>query len=330
MRRNALTYVKDGPDMKKPNPYAGSALDRAAQLRDDEGALKHHRDSAQAVFLPVWRAQNLVDSAEQAGPAMVGLDNEMWETFVGARRDSTPDQTAYDHIFLGLRGGLAYFTADVSDIEAPDDHPSLGAQASFQDLRKIGPMMAPDDASLLAYARGIVYWHSRHRYCGVCGATTAVRSAGHRRQCTNTACATEQFPRTDPAVIMLVHDGDRIIVARSPRFLTGMHSVLAGFLEPGECLEDTVAREVMEEVGVEVTDIEYQSSQPWPFPASLMVGFRARALTFDLNPDPAELENAHWMTRAELLASPEDDNFRLPRKDSIASRLIQAWLQEES
>lgn len=324
-----MIYVKEYAAMTNSktnsNPYSGGPLDRAAEIRDDEDRLTAHLESGTAIFLPVWQLRNFVrgDDPDDAQPEMAGISADIWHQETIA--DTTQD---IEHIFLGLRDGVAYFTADVSHIEAPDTHPSLGENGRFEDLRQIGPLLASEDATLLAYARGIIYWHSRHRYCGECGATTQIRSAGHRRVCTNSNCAAEQFPRTDPAVIMLVHDGDRIIMARSPRFLPAMHSVLAGFLEPGESLEDTVAREVREEVGVDVTDIEYQSSQPWPFPASLMVGFRARALTFDLNPDPAELESAAWYTRAELLASPEDDTFRLPRKDSIARRLIENWLKD--
>ncbi len=315
--------------MANRNPYSGGPLDRAAEIRDDETRLNAHLDSGTAIFLPVWQLRNYVrgDSLVSGTPEMIGISAEKWR-----EEAETDGAQKNEHIFLGLRDDIAYFTTDISHLGAPDSHPALkstyGPAGQFEDLRQIGPMMASEDATLLAYARGIVYWHSRHRYCGECGATTQVKSGGHRRVCTNETCAAEQFPRTDPAVIMLVHDGDRIIMARSPRFLPAMHSVLAGFLEPGESLEDTVAREVREEVGVEVTDIEYQSSQPWPFPASLMVGFRARALTFDLNPDPAELESAGWYTRAQLLASPEDDTFCLPRKDSIARRLIENWLKE--
>lgn len=315
-----MIYVKDSAEMIDPNIYSSGPLDRAAELREDEADLASRSASAEAVYLPVWRLRNYV--APDA-PSLAGLSASAW-----AEHFDAPADGPQERVFLGLRGGIAYFTADISHIETPEDHPALKSLGRFEDLRQVGPLLNPVDASLLAYARGIVYWHSRHRHCGVCGAPTLVKSGGHRRKCTDEACAAEHFPRTDPAVIMLVHDGDRIIMGRAPRFPTGMHSVLAGFLEPGESLEDTVAREVREEVGIEVADIEYQSSQPWPFPASLMVGFRARALTFDLTPDPAELEGADWYSRDRLLASPDDDNFRLPRKDSIARRLIEAWLRE--
>lgn len=146
------------------------------------------------------------------------------------------------------------------------------------------------------------------------------------RRCANPDCGAEMFPRTDPAVIVLVHDGDRCLLGRGAHFPPGMRSVLAGFVEAGESLEQTVAREIREEAGILVDDIRYASSQPWPFPQSLMLGFTARAVTTELAPDPLELEEAGWYGRDELLALPEDGPFRLPRADSIARRLIEDWL----
>jgi len=194
-------------------------------------------------------------------------------------------------------------------------------------LRAIGPLLGRRDGALLAYARGMLTWHRRHRFCGVCGYATAVEDAGHLRVCQNADCRTNSFPRTDPAVIMLVHDGgDRAILGRQKIWPQGMHSVLAGFVEPGESLEDAVAREVLEEVGVPVEDVTYHSSQPWPFPSSIMLGYWARAVSDDLDVNTFELESARWVTRQEMRASPEDATFRLPRRDSIARRLVEDWL----
>jgi NAD+ diphosphatase len=175
-----------------------------------------------------------------------------------------------------------------------------------------------------------MHWHARHHFCGVCGYPTQSAEAGHVRRCTNPTCGASHFPRTDPAVIMLVHDGgDRVILGRQAQWPPGMHSVLAGFVEPGENLEEAVTREVAEEVGIAVTDVRYQSSQPWPFPASIMLGFTARALATDLQLSDDELETARWYTRAELRASPESESFRLPRRDSIARRLVEDWLADD-
>jgi len=173
----------------------------------------------------------------------------------------------------------------------------------------------------------VTHWHSRHRFCGVCGAPTVAQTAGHTRLCTNPDCATVHFPRTDPATIMLVTDGDRCLLGRQKVWIPGMYSTLAGFVEPGESLEQAVAREVREESGIEVDAVRYHSSQPWPFPASLMLGFHAVARSRDLVIDPEELEDGRWFTAREVR------NFAalglsLPRPDSIARRLVESWLAE--
>jgi NAD+ diphosphatase len=156
--------------------------------------------------------------------------------------------------------------------------------------------------------------------------------AGHERQCTNAECKAQHFPRTDPAVIMLVTHGDQALLGRGKHFPAGMHSTLAGFVEPGESLEDAVAREVFEEVAVRVRDVRYHSSQPWPFPASIMLGYRAETDSTEYEVNPDELESARWFTRAELKeaqASRGTTGFFLPRKDSIARRLIEDWLDQD-
>ncbi len=194
-------------------------------------------------------------------------------------------------------------------------------------MRRVGPLLPRHEGALLAYARGIAYWHERHRFCGVCGAPTQSAEGGHVRRCTGPACGTTHFPRTDPAVIMLVHDGERCLLGRKPGWPAGMHSTLAGFVEPGESLEEAVAREVFEEAGIRVDDVTYHSSQPWPFPASLMLGFHARARTLEITVDPEELEHAAWFERSFLLARQDDDTLRLPRRDFIARRLVEDWLR---
>lgn len=307
------------------NHYAGAVLDRIAHCRDDAAWLAARLADTTTRLVPVWRDHNLIAMSE--GPGGPGSPGGPALCALAVARLAALGET--EPILLGVAAGTTYFAVDVSHIEAPDQHPALAGPGGFEDLRRVGPLVGRVDGGIMAYARGIAYWHARHRHCGVCGAPTVSKSAGHARACTNTDCAAQHFPRTDPAVIMLIHDGaDRAIFGRSGRFLPGMHSVLAGFLEPGESLEETVAREVYEEVGVRLTDIRYHSSQPWPFPASLMVGFTARATTFELTVDPTELEHAAWYSRSELLASPEDETFCLPRRDSIARRLVDDWLEQ--
>src|SRR5262249_54747330 len=218
---------------------------------------------------------------------------------------------------------------EASHGDAPAPVSSLAEAAAFADLRTVGPLIERDQGALLAYARGMMHWHARHRFCGVCGHPTASLEAGHVRRCTNAACGAQHFPRTDPAVIMLVHDrGERVALGRQKAWPSGMHSVLAGFVEPGESLEDAVRREVAEEVGIALAEVIYHSSQPWPFPSSIMLGFTARAITTDLNLATDEIESARWYTRAELPASPENEVFRMPRRASIARRLVDDWLAD--
>ena len=297
--------------MKNPNIYADIDIDRAGHFRRDEGWIEKRLADPESRIIPVWRSRNLVVEAEMPQPVLLPAV----EALLG---DTEPA------VFLGLVDEMAHFAIDVSD----HDSPPFGDRGEFLDLRQVGPRMNAVDSGILAYARAMMTWHRRHRFCGVCGAPTETRDAGHVRQCSNMDCRSLSFPRTDPAVIMLVHDGgDRVVLGRKASMLPGQHSILAGFVEPGESLEDAVAREVYEEVGLELTEIDYHSSQPWPFPANIMLGFMARATTFDLDVDYNELEDgARWFTRDELVNSPEDETFRMPRKDSIARRILNEWL----
>ena len=177
----------------------------------------------------------------------------------------------------------------------------------------------------------MVHWHQQHRFCSVCGHPTEPKEAGHKRQCVNPACGAEHFPRTDAAMIVIVHDGgDRCLLARSPRFPPNMYSALAGFLEPGESLEDCVVREVYEEVGLRVTDVRYHSSQPWPFPRSVMIGFHARAENTDLTLDEEEIEDARWVTRDFLRAKDQWQNFFIPPRIAVARHLIDDWIANKT
>jgi NAD+ diphosphatase len=300
--------------MSESNFYVISALDRASAHRRDAGWLARQLADPKSRLLPVWRGQNLLRDEETPTAALLAR-GEAESLLTDAR----------DVALLGLMGDVAHFALDLSDREEPPPLPGT----RFADLRSVGPIIERSQGGLLAYARGLIYWHQRHRFCGVCGSPTESREAGHLRRCTNAACGAEHHPRTDPAVIMRIEHEGRILLGRQKQWPPGMHSVLAGFVEPGESLEDAVRREVGEEAGIAITDISYHSSQPWPFPASIMLGFSARALDDRLTIDGEELETARWFTRAELLASPENEIFRLPRRDSIARRLVEDWLRRE-
>jgi NAD+ diphosphatase len=294
------------------NRYAAGPLDRADHLRHDAEAVLDLMARDDALFIPIWQQTNLVDYA----------DDGIVARYLSGAEGRIDASAAW--IFLGLDGqGRPHFALDLGQEETPP----VAGFGVFEDLRKVGPMLSHEAGAILAYARGMVHWDRRHRFCGACGAPAVSSKGGHERRCTNHSCGAVHFPRTDPAVIMLIHDGgDRLVMGRQAVWPPGMHSVLAGFVEPGESLEDAVAREVMEEVGLPVADVRYHSSQPWPFPSSIMLGFSARATAEEIKIADDELESARWMTRAELLASPEDESFKLPRPDSIARRLIEDWL----
>jgi NAD+ diphosphatase len=302
--------------MKDANFYAAGGLDRAGWRRKDRDWLAARLGDPLSRFVPVWRSQNLVLSLEGQPQAALLARHE-----IGVEGDC---------VLLGLIEDRAYFAVDLSALEQPLAALRAAGPVEFTDLRRVGPLLARRDGALLAYARGIAYWHSRHRFCGVCGSPTRSEEGGHVRRCISPACNQQHFPRTDPAVIMLVHDGDRCLLGRQRVWPAGMHSTLAGFVEPGESLEEAVAREVEEETAVIVDEVRYHSSQPWPFPASIMLGFHARARSREIRVDHSELQDARWFERDWLLTHQDDDGFRLPRKDSIARRLIEDWLGRDA
>ena len=295
--------------MKTPNIYASGDIDRAAHLRSDTAWVEGRLADPATRIAPVWQSRNLIDMNGAPAPHLLPPDPAL---LAGAQATA----------LLGLVDGIAHFAIDLSH-RGEDE---AGAVGRFEDLRTVGPLLSHSDGALMAYARGIMHWHLAHLHCGRCGHPTEPRQAGHVRYCTNPDCAAPAFPRTDPAVIMLIHHGDHVLLGRQAAWPPGRHSVLAGFVEPGESLEDAVAREVFEEAGIEIDEITYHSSQPWPFPASIMLGFYGRAKHMELTIDTDELQSGRWYHRDELLSSPEDETFRLPRHDSISYRLIRDWL----
>src|SRR5690349_22137753 len=223
----------------------------------------------------------------------------------------TPDLVALDGrdgFFLGVaEGGEPLFVVQAADGE------------QLTGLREAAAMLSQADAGLVAYASALAHWHDTHHYCGVCGELTEPREAGHVRRCPN---GHVHHPRTDPVVIMLVSDGDRLMLGRRPPWPPGRYSCLAGFVEPGESLEAAVAREVLEEAGVVVGEVTYRLSQPWPFPLSLMLGFEATYVSGEARVVDRELEHVDWFTRAEIASGTP----LLPPRFTIARRLIDDWL----
>ena len=296
----------------KPNTFSGGTLDRAAALRRDENRLATLLKESAARLFPVWRSHSLVKE-----DSIVGLRHDELEHLL---------EEGEKPIFLGLQNGEPCFTCDLSHHEL-EAIPHLVEAGEFADIRQIGGQLSQADGALLAFARAMVHWHRMHRFCGRCGRPTLPAEGGHVRRCTNPECKHEVYPRTDPAVIMLVSAGDQCLLGRQAIWTPGMFSTLAGFVEPGETPEEAVAREVMEETGITVTGVRYHSSQPWPFPGSLMIGFYAEAKKAMPRVDTHELEAADWFSRDEI-RNFAAKGMSLPRPISIARRLIEDWLAE--
>ena len=306
--------------MRSHNALAEPAVDRRSERRGDADWLARRLADPASRLTAVWRERSLVFDAHagERGPV---------PGTVAAVEAAGLVEQAEDVVFLGEAEGVAWFSVDLSDREDPLAGPLRGA-GRFVELRQVGAAMSGRGGNLLAYARAMATWHRRHRFCGQCGAATESRNAGHLRVCTS--CGAEHFPRTDPAVIMLVHteagDGGACLLGRQASWPPGMFSALAGFVEPGESLESAVAREVLEETGIAVDSVRYHSSQPWPFPTSIMLGFYATSPGGDVRVDADELEQAVWATRSELEYALRAREVRLPPPFSIARRLIDDWL----
>ncbi len=302
--------------------FTGVDLDRAHHLRSDPDWLDQRLNSADSVFVPVWRNRSLI--LEDKEPQAVYLMGGNAEALRGMSTQT---------VFLGLEGEQAFFGIDLPATKEAEAFP-LPDGSKFADLRLAATDMDRNQAGMLAYARALSYWHGKHMFCGSCGAETLSRRGGHERKCSNADCARVHFPRTDPAVIMLVSRSgggvEHALLAQGRRFKGIRFSTLAGFVEPGETLEDAVAREVMEESGIHVTDVQYQASQPWPFPASLMLGYRARATSTEIAVDETELVEARWFTVEEVKEMARAEPEGLPGKLSISRWLIDGWLRDNS
>jgi NAD+ diphosphatase len=322
--------------------YRAVPLDRAAIHRRDAQTQEALRRAPEKLVIPTWRELSLVAGADglaaQAGQALF-LDRaeagDAAAVLVHGTAAAELLDLAGEVVFLGLNGGGApVFAADLSksEPEADGSGPNLGLGGAWMGLRAVGALLPAGDAAMLGYARAMMIWHHRNRFCGSCGAPTEPREGGHVRQCVDSRCNAQSYPRTDPAVIMRVTDGDNVLLHRQRPWPAGQWSVLAGFVEPGETLEEAVAREVHEETGIEVGDIVYAGSQPWPYPGSVMLAFSARATGGTLCPDPHELEDARWFSRATILEAFSDrhraerSGLFLPVGGSISRWLVEEWL----
>ena len=307
--------------MKPAIPFAASGLDRAHLERSDSSWLSERLADEASRFLPVHRLEILFRQKEP-GPS---------QELAWARREllslAGPECTP---ILLGLADGVAHFAVDISNLEDPSGDLGLGESAGFLDLRAIAANVPAQEAAIAAQARSLIDWHARTRHCAACGAKTVPEQGGSLRRCLE--CAAEHFPRTDPVVIAAVTMGERCLLGRSAGWPAAMFSALAGFVEPGENLEDALRREVQEEAGVQVGAVHYVASQPWPFPSSLMLGCIAEALSDAVTVDHRELEDARWFSRNEVKAALEapTPELVLPPPMAIAHHLIRRWALMES
>ena len=281
--------------------FTGAGIDRADQLRLDEAALQALALHAEARLLRLAELDPV-------------LDNE------GRLLWSPLDEAQAELIFLGMDGEAPLFAPLVA-IEA------LGQRA--WSVFRLLALMSPRDAAIWGAARSLNEWHNRHRYCGICGAKTGAFRAGWGRRCGG--CGADHFPRVDPVVIMLAEHRGRVLLARQPQYPPGRYSALAGFVEPGESIEEAVARELMEEAGTAVDNVRYVASQPWPFPGSLMIACLANAASDALTLDRTELEDAIWVDRAGVsaaLAGDPDAPFLAPPPVAIANTLLRRWIHQ--
>lgn len=310
-------------------PFTGNPLDRASEKRADAVWLATRRCDPGSFVLPLWRLQPFFigpeksDAPLEAGFLKPGLAESL----------AAPDAPC---VLLGLEGGHALFALDISAAADPANEGALAGLGHFRELRAAAMSggLADKDIAILGQAKAMIDWHRRHGFCAQCGAKTALADAGYRRHCD--ACGADHFPRTDPVVIMLAtHSdpmlGEACLVGRGKQFPPGMFSTLAGFIEPGETVEEAVRRELMEEAGVKAGAVRYYATQPWPFPSSLMIGCFAEAESRDIIVDRNELAEAFWLDKAKaraLLAGERIEGLFIPPRVAIAHHLIEAWAEE--
>ncbi len=298
--------------MKNHNVFAGAFVDRSGEKRKDADWLDEALTDAETRFVPVWGDHCLVGGDPLT---LMLLERQQIEPFL----------QDHNQTFLGLFRGHAAIAVAIDG----GGMPPFSELGEFQDLRYLGSVLPADEANLAAHARGMVLWHGSQLFCGSCGSSARPNTDGTSRLCLNPDCAREIYPRVDPAIIVLVANGERCLLGRNISWPEGRYSTIAGFVETGESLEDAVRREVFEETNIRIEKVRYHSSQPWPFPSSLMLGFIAEAdssIEQKIQLNDGELEDARWFTRKELRSGFP----KLPFRISIARRLVDDWLDLDS
>jgi NAD+ diphosphatase len=297
--------------------FVTNVLDRAAHLRGDDDKLLALEGNPTSRAYVVHRDSLVVKREGDASRALLSIDEAL---NFGANPGT---------IFLGLRDGAAVFGMGISPAAA--EKLLTRNDAAVTELRGMAMqgVVPPDQLNAIAMAKSMVNWHQRHGYCANCGQRTTMKEGGWKRECPS--CKAEHFPRTDPVVIMLVTHGDKCLLGRQQRFLPGMYSCLAGFVEAAETIEDAVRREVFEEAGIRCTDVNYYMTQPWPYPSSLMIGCTARATNEDIIVDRVELEDARWFDRDEarlMITRKHPDGLAGPHPFAIAHHLLGRWVHD--
>ncbi len=293
-------------------------LQREAHLRNDMTWLEAQRVGSAGVYV-MWRGQNLFAISGEKRPLVLqtaALPSSVQPIFLGLLADSQPA-----------------FAANLAEPKTADEALSLlglgEGDARFIQLRESRGVLTPEDQRLLLYARALINWHEGQKFCSRCGSPTIPEEAGHVMACTNADCAVKHFPRSDPATIMLVQQGDRCLLGRQPSWPEGLFSTLAGFVEAGESVEEAVLREVKEEAGLEITNLRYFGSQPWPFPQSLMLGYFAEAVTTEIACG-SELAEVRWFDVAETKEVLRRHIARFPHIETISQKLMKQWLAEQA
>jgi NAD+ diphosphatase len=300
-------------------PFAGNPLNRASEKRLEANWIESRLHDPSSLIFPMWRLE----------PFLLGPENSAPPIQLGLLKPGLTDALAADGapcIFLGLDGDRAVFALDISAADNPAKEGPLAGLGFFRDARAAGQMVSIKEAAIIAQAKALIDWHQRHGFCPKCGAPTRLMDAGYRRLCDK--CNSEHFPRVDPVVIMLATNGDACLVGRGKLFPQGMFSALAGFIEPGETIEEAVRRELMEEASVKVGEVSYWATQPWPFPSSLMIGCFAKATSRDVKVDQSELAEVRWIERKvarELIEGKRVDGIMVPPPIAIAHHLIKAF-----
>jgi NAD+ diphosphatase len=310
---------------KQPLVFSQMPLDRGSSKRKKPAWLAQQLDASNTLLIPIWRGKYL--TCQQSL-----LERQ--------RNHHSADKLiafANETLFLGHEQDRAIFVLDFSSLTEQAVTELFESSYNLSDLRHCMALLSAMRVPVFGYAKALAYWHSQNQYCGSCGHKSAAFDGGHMRRCLDKHCAKQQFPRTDPVVIMLVehldeHGQARCLLAQHHHMPKQRVSTLAGFVDPGESLEEAVTREVFEEAGVKVAKVSYIASQPWPFPSSLMIGFIASATDPRITIDDEEIADAHWFTPKQIRAfgnwGDTGDNYQMPRKESIARHLIELWLEK--